>query len=60
MSGREGDFPWGVWKPETEFSLPLGFWIAVVGLGVYICVCVCSYARVQSCGSRKHQAFFSL
>ena len=47
MSGREGDFPRGVWKPETEFSPPLGFWIATVGLGVYICVCVliCSCAK---------------
>ena len=46
-SDREGDFPWGVWKPKTEFSPSLGLWIAMVGLGIYICVRVriCSHAK---------------
>lgn len=48
MSDRDGDVPWGSWKPKIDFSLLLGFWTAM-GLGVSVCACVPVHMRACAC-----------
>lgn len=40
MSAENRDFFWGFQKAKIEFSLPLGFWTALVAVGMPGCMYV--------------------